>query len=236
MGYLDDGRVLAGLGLRGGFPTGASGWGDEINRALLTLSVLCQGNVISRTTALPSSGNAGDIYIVPAGSGSNANEVAVWDVDATETPAWVYFPPQAGWTLWDEGAGHFVTFNGTSWSKGAGQPFEITIALSPAGEVLAAGVGVENYRVPAGITLQDVRINIDDADDALVSIDVKKSGVSIFSALPSIDIGETTSVTAASPAAISDDDLPDDTEITFDIASAGTTGTNLKATLIGVRK
>lgn len=87
------------------------------------------------------------------------------------------------------------------------------------------------FRMPFAMTLSEVRISLNDAPTlSSVVVDVKENGVSIFSTLLSIDANEKTSVTAATPAVISDVNLADDAEITVSTTQIGSgdTGKGLK--------
>lgn len=87
------------------------------------------------------------------------------------------------------------------------------------------------FRMPFAMTLSEVRISLNDAPTlSSVVVDVKENGVSIFSTLLSIDANEKTSVTAATPAVISDINLADDAEITVSTTQigSGNTGKGLK--------
>lgn len=87
------------------------------------------------------------------------------------------------------------------------------------------------FRMPHAMTLSEVRISLNDAPTiSSVIVDVKENGVSIFSTLLSIDASEKTSVTAATPAVISDINLADDAEITVSTTQIGSgdTGKGLK--------
>ena len=66
-----------------------------------------------------------------------------------------------------------------------------------------------------------------------VSVDINQDGASILSTILSIDQDEKTSVTAGTPAVLSNGVLEDDAEITFDIDAAGTGAAGLKVWLIG---
>ncbi|MEL6208600.1 MAG: DUF2793 domain-containing protein [Pseudomonadota bacterium] len=108
-------RILPGsLGLSV-FDPGDNGWANARNLAMLKLSVLTLGSVLSRVTPLPGSPTPGQVYIVPSGAGSNANDVAVYD-GPSGSEAWVYFVPAAGWELWDAGASERVRFDGSAWA------------------------------------------------------------------------------------------------------------------------
>jgi hypothetical protein len=68
-------------------------------------------------------------------------------------------------------------------------------------------------------------------------VDINVNGTSILSTKLSIDATETTSITAAVPAVISDSSLADDAVIRIDIDQIGAAaaGTGLKVWLIGRR-
>lgn len=109
-------------------------------------------------------------------------------------------------------------------------------ALSDETTALATGTAVLTVRIPYKFHLLDFRININGVSSSgLVTVDMKASGVSVFSTLPTIDVGEKTSVTAAAARVISTSVINDDEEIIFAIPVAGTGATGLKATLIGYR-
>jgi hypothetical protein len=115
-------------------------------------------------------------------------------------------------------------------------PVEIAIALSNESTALTTGTGIVTFRCPFAFTLTSVRLSLKTASSSgLVTVDVKESGSSVFSTLPTIDANEKTSVTAATPAVISDASIADDAELTFDITAAGTGAVGLKLWLIGTR-
>lgn len=115
-------RIMPGLGLRAFYDPGQRDWGASVSADLRTLSAVVQLTALSRTTALPGAGNAGDIYIVPAGAASNAGEIALWD-GAPGEEAWVYITPATGWEAWVTDAGERLRFDGIGW-----------VALGTAGE------------------------------------------------------------------------------------------------------
>ncbi|PQO23071.1 hypothetical protein C2I36_09840 [Rhodobacteraceae bacterium WD3A24] len=108
-------RTMPGLGLRAFYDPGQGDWGTTVSEDLRKLSALVQLSAKSRTTALPASGTAGDIYIVPSGAASNANDIALWD-GPSGSEAWVYITPAEGWEAWIEETGERVRFNGASWA------------------------------------------------------------------------------------------------------------------------
>jgi hypothetical protein len=88
------------------------------------------------------------------------------------------------------------------------------------------------------MTLTSVRASLTtaQASGSIFTVDINESGASILSTKLTIDNTEKTSVTAATPAVISDTALADDAEITIDIDQIGNgTATGLKITLIGTR-
>ena len=107
---------------------------------------------------------------------------------------------------------------------------EIAYACSDEVSNLVVG-NVIQFRVPFAMILSEVRISVNDAPTtSSLIVDVKESGVSIFSTLLSIDATELTSVTAAVPVVISDVNLADDALIVVSITQigSGNSGKGLK--------
>ncbi len=65
-------RILPGLGLRAFYDPGQRSWGTSVSEDLRALSALVQARALSRSTALPGSGNAGDISLVPDDAAEHA--------------------------------------------------------------------------------------------------------------------------------------------------------------------
>lgn len=116
-------------------------------------------------------------------------------------------------------------------------PVEIGVALSDETTALTTGAGKLTMRMPFAMTLTAVRSSINTVSSSgLVTVDINETGSgTILSTKLSIDQGEKTSTTAATPAVISDALLADDAELTFDIDAAGTGAKGLKVWLIGTR-
>jgi hypothetical protein len=115
-------------------------------------------------------------------------------------------------------------------------PCVIQGACSDETTALVAGTGKLTFRMPHAMTLTEVRASLTTASSSgAVAIDINEAGVSILSTTITVDQGEKTSTTAATPPTISDTALADDAEISIDIDSAGTGATGLKITLIGTR-
>jgi hypothetical protein len=117
-------------------------------------------------------------------------------------------------------------------------PAEIGLACSDETTALTVGTGKLTFRMPYAMTLTAVRLSVTTAPtgSALV-VNIKESGVSVFSTKPQIDAGATTSVGSGTPAVISDTALADNAVITVDIDQIGSTvaGAGLKVWLIGRR-
>lgn len=105
-------RTFPNIGLEAGFTPGENGWGDEMTRNMLLLSVLAQGTFLEKVGALPGVPANGDIYILNEVAVTNANKVAIRDEGA-----WVYVTPHEGWLLFNQGAGYFEQFDGAVWAE-----------------------------------------------------------------------------------------------------------------------
>lgn len=114
----------------------------------------------------------------------------------------------------------------------------IQLAASDETTALTTGTAKITFRMPHGVALTGVRASLSTAQTSgsIFTVDINKGGVSILSTKLTIDNGEKTSTTAATPAVISDSALADDAEITIDIDQVGDgTAKGLKITLIGTR-
>jgi len=119
-----------------------------------------------------------------------------------------------------------------------GLPEAIQLAASDETTALTTGTGKVTFRMPFAMTLQSVRASLTTAQTSgsIFTVDINESGSSILSTKLTIDNTEKTSVTAATPAVISDLSLADDAEITIDIDQIGDgTAKGLKITLNGTR-
>ena len=113
-----------------------------------------------------------------------------------------------------------------------------TIAVSDETTSLTVGTAKITFRMPYALTLTAVRASMTTAPTgSALTADINEGGVSILSTKLTIDAGEKTSTTAATPAVISDTALADDAEMTIDIDGIGSTiaGAGLKITLIGYK-
>lgn len=117
----------------------------------------------------------------------------------------------------------------------------IEIACGDETTALTTGTAKVTFRMPFAFTLTAVRASLTTASSSaaspveLVTVDINEAGTTILSTKLTIDDGEKTSTTAATPAVISDANLADDAEITIDVDVAGTGAKGLKVYLIGYR-
>lgn len=108
------------------------------------------------------------------------------------------------------------------------------IAISDESTALTSGAAKLTFRMPFAFTLSSVRASLTNASSlGVVQIDINVSGASILSTKLTIDEGEKTSTTAATPAVISAAAIADDDEITIDIDSAGSGAKGAKVMLLG---
>jgi hypothetical protein len=118
------------------------------------------------------------------------------------------------------------------------KPVEIGFAVSDETTNLQAGTSKLTFRSPYAFTLSTVRASVTTAPSGqTIIVDINENGSSILSTKLSIDIGEKTSTTAATPAVISDSTIADDSEITVDVDQVGSAvpGTGLKIWMLGSR-
>ncbi len=108
------------------------------------------------------------------------------------------------------------------------------VAASDETTALSTGTAKVTFRMPYAFTLTAVRASVNTVSSSgLPTFDLNEGGASVFSTTLSIDASEKTSVTAATPAVISDSSLADDAEMTIDIDTAGTGAKGAKLCLIG---
>jgi hypothetical protein len=121
---------------------------------------------------------------------------------------------------------------------GTGLPVELEAAASDESTDITSGTAKLTFRMPFAMTLTAVRASVNTAPaGSTIIVDINEAGVSVLSTKLSIDAGEKTSVTAATPPVISDSALADDAEITidFDQVGASTAGKGVKVVFIGTR-
>lgn len=123
-------------------------------------------------------------------------------------------------------------YTGPKGDPGSGHTVAVTNEATP----ITTGAAKITFRAANALTLTAVRASLTTpSSSGPVQVDVNVDGVSILSTKITIDQGEKTSVTAATPPVLSDTTIPDDAEITIDIDAAGTGATGLKVALIGTQ-
>jgi hypothetical protein len=133
-----------------------------------------------------------------------------------------------------ESSGGVSSVNGDTGSVIVSVP--IIIACSDETTALTTGTAKATFRMPYAFTLTAVRASVKTAPTgSVLTVDINEGGSTILSTKITIDATEKTSTTAATPPVISDTSLADDSEITIDIDTVGSTiaGAGLKVTLIG---
>lgn len=129
-------RTLPNLALDAFFDLGEDGWADEVSLNFLKLSVLTQAGAIDKVSATPGSPTSGDVYIFDESHPTEANKIAVYDVDT-----WKYFTPLEGWLIYNRTANYFELFSGTAWAE-----------FAAGGGGGGSGDVVLPYAVPFGFT------------------------------------------------------------------------------------
>lgn len=112
--------------------------------------------------------------------------------------------------------------------------YDLTIAISDETTAITTGTAKVTWPVPRAMTIQLVKANLTTASSSgLPTFDVNKNGTSIFSTVITIDVSETTSLTAATPPVLTTFSLAADDVLTFDIDVAGTGAKGAKITILG---
>ena len=224
---------------------------DEVGAGAAAFEVL---GTVATVGDLPGGATQGDVYLVEAD-----DNFYVWDGSAWSsigTLAGPQGPTGATGAAGADGAdgtdGVGVDAGGTTGqvlAKASGTDYDTgwvslttadiyVIACSDETTALTTGTGKVTFRTPTAGTLTAVKATMTTAPagSALI-VDINEGGTSVLSTKLSVDDGEKTSATAATPAVISDSSLADDAEITIDIdqVGSGTAGAGLKVNLYVTR-
>lgn len=120
-----------------------------------------------------------------------------------------------------------------------GEQQSFVIACSDLTSSIGAGTFKIKVRMPYAFTLTEIpRASLYTVQNsgAIFTVDVNKSNVSVLSTKLTIDNGEATSTTAATPAVLSSNTIGNDEEISIDVDQVGDgTAKGLIVTLIGCR-
>lgn len=102
----------------------------------------------------------------------------------------------------------------------------VTVELVGSGSLPASQTDAAYYRMPWAATLTAVKANRNGTNtNGSVTIDINESGNSVLSTKLTIDQNESSSLTATTPAVISDATIANDSLLTFDIDAADTSDT-----------
>jgi len=220
---------------------------DDSGPSFSALNVL---GTVANEAALPGGATTGDIY-----QAEDTGVFYVWDGSAWDNLGTLAGPTgptgptgPAGADGADGADGVGVPAGGTAGQllkKSSGVDYETqwsgaddiyVITCSDETTDLTTGTAKVTFRMPTAGTLTAVKATLTTAPvGSDLIVDINEAGTSVLSTKLSIDDGEKTSETAATPPVISDSALADDAEITIDIdqvgTGIGTAGAGLKVTL-----
>jgi len=118
----------------------------------------------------------------------------------------------------------------------AAVPIEFCVVVGDEITALTTEVSKVSFRAPYAFTLTNLKANLNTASSSgIPTIDVNEAGVTLLSTKLTIDVGELTSATAASPVVTSDTTIADDAVMSIDIDVAGTGAAGLKIWFYGTR-
>lgn len=217
-----------------------------LNLALVELDALVQTEVLDMNlTAPPGSPVDGELHIVnsPAtgawvGEENNlaqyVGEGDFWRFyTAGEEVFWLLNRANGTMYFWD------VSNSPANWEAitggggGGGGPSALQVACSDLVTDLTAGTFKGYVRSPGAFTISEVRASLIAASSSgAVTVDINVNGSTILSTKLTIDQGEQTSVTAATPPVITNTAIADDDEITIDIDGAGTDARGLIVSIL----
>jgi len=204
--------------------------------------------------------SAADVGADPAGTASSA--ISTHEAAADPHPGYALESSLGGAALLNVGTttgtvaagddSRFVPAGGTAgqvFTKSSGTDYDadwatptvsdvFIIACSDETSDLTAGTNKARFTMPYAGTLTAVKSDMNTAPTgSTLVVDINEAGVSVLSTKLSIDVGETSSSTAATPAVISDSALASGAVISIDIDQIGSTvaGAGLKVTLFVTR-
>lgn len=128
---------------------------------------------------------------------------------------------------------------GSLWSSIREIPYDLYIAASDETTALAIASDVLTFEVQRAFTLSTLRLglNVAGTTDGITEIDILKNGVSIFSTTATIDLGEKTTTTAATPWVLDENptvfEVGDIISVSILGVSTGATEAGLKVYLLG---
>jgi hypothetical protein len=132
--------------------------------------------------------------------------------------------------------GALIRSDGTNYytARNTVVPKVVQVMVTDQSTTITTGTAKMTWRMPFAMIVTETRAFLKTVSSSgNPAIDINEAGASIFSTTLTIDASEKTSVTAATPAVISDASLADDAEMTADIDTAGTGAVGLGLSLIG---
>lgn len=233
------GRVTAaanGSGLsdgdKGDITVSGSGTTWAIDNGAVTYAKLQDVSATSRVLGRKSSGS---------GDAEECTLSEVLDFIGSAAQGDILYRGASGWARLAAGTnGHVLTTGGAganpSWAAASGSASAIPGTIEVTDEYSIVTTGLKRtFRARGAFTLTAVRASLTTAQTSgsIITIDVKKNGTTIFTTKVTIDNGEKTSVTAATPSVLSVTSFADDDEITVIVDTIGdSTATGLKVTFL----
>jgi hypothetical protein len=226
--------ALPNLGLDYEWDLGNDAWKTGMDDNLALLDNLVMPNInfaLKSVSAEPGAPTNGDAYIIGAsptgidwgvGSPDREDWFAVWYTGT----GWHFAEPREGWKIYDRTSNTWYQYNGTAWVTA--EVLEYIFACSDLTTEIVAGTNVAYFHATRDMTIVEVKVSLLTAQQGSPAVDFtvdvnneQKSPRSIFTTLPTIDNGEDSTETAATPAVIADGSVTEDDRITIDIDVAG---------------
>lgn len=143
-------------------------------------------------------------------------------------------PAPLDWLLGEDEGGTVKKFAVGEVAKVRAESF--IAAASDETTAITQGTSKVTFRMPYAFTISEVRASLTTPQSSgnIFTVDINEGETSILSTKITIDNGETTSTTAATPPVISDPDIADDAQISVDVDAVGAgDAAGLKVYLIG---
>lgn len=213
---------------------------EELMAFLRGLDSLVQANVISRTlTSPPGSPSDGNTYIVAASATGawTGHDNAIARYSAKET-AWEFYTPKQGWMVYSVADTDLYYYTGSTWKRRSGLQ-AISIACSDETTALTAGATKITFHMPFDFDVKEVWAGLSavQTGGSIFTVDLNEAGSTMLSTKITIDNGEETSLTAATPPVLSDTSIAKGAKVTVDIDQIGDgTAKGLKVYIVGWAK
>lgn len=195
---------------------------------------VADGNLTFTMTNLPAAGKYQQLVLEVKQDGTGGHTVTFLDTFLNSHVPAINEAANGVTTLafytYDDGTDRILGFNTAQIARHTMALSDETTALS----TTSTTNPILSFRMPGAMVLTEVRTSLRTASTSgLVTVDIHESDTTVLSTLCSIDEGEKTSTTAATPHVVSDSSLADDAEIKIFLTAKGTNATGLKLTLLG---